>query len=99
PRAHKLLRTVYFSTPQKQILNTADWLAPGADKSFGIKMQQLTRFEGSSNTPKDMNYFLIIFVDSGNSGGTNSPNSGVMTPQANSGLEIQEYFRWWYVDN
>uniref|UniRef100_UPI0040475A41 hypothetical protein n=1 Tax=Mariniflexile sp. TaxID=1979402 RepID=UPI0040475A41 len=25
PRAHKLLRTVYFSTPQKQILNTADW--------------------------------------------------------------------------
>lgn len=99
PRAHKLLRTVYMSTPQKQINSGAEITAVGCDKKFGIKMQQLTRFEGSSNQPKDMHYFLIIFVNDGNSGNTNSSNTGVLTTDNNTGLLIQEYFRWWYVDN
>lgn len=99
PRAHKLLRTVYMSTGQRQINISAEAAAPGADKKFGVKMQQVTRFEGSSNTPKDMNYFLIIFVNDGNSSSSTSSNSGVLTTDPSTGVLIQEYFRWWYVDN
>ncbi|WP_445772286.1 hypothetical protein [Rheinheimera sp.] len=100
PRAHKILRTVYIRTPQKQIIATTPDVAPSMVKKFGVKMQQITRFEGSSNTPKDMNYFLVMFADNGNSHpSTTSSNSGVLCPIANSGTEVQEYFRWWYVDN
>lgn len=100
PRAHKLLRTIYSGTPQKQIVSGSNVASTGQDIKFGIKMQQLTRFEGSSTTPKDMNYFLIIFVNDGNvSTGTGSSNTGVLTPSTSTGILIQEYFRWWYVDN
>lgn len=99
PRAHKLLRTTYMSTGQKQIAGAGLDLSTGADLKFGIKMQQLCRFEGTSANPKDQHWFLIIFSNDGNSGVSTSPNSGVLTPQPNTGINIQEYFRWWYVDN
>lgn len=99
-RAHKIERTVYFSTGNSgaDAQAGAPW-APKCVKKISHKFDALTRFEGTSNQPKDMNYFLIIFCDTGNSGSSTSGNSGVMIPELFTGMNLQEYFRWWYVDN
>lgn len=99
PRAHKIIRTVYFRTPQKQIFTTANYTNAGIHKMFGLKLQQLCRFEGSTSTPKDQHWFLIVFADNGNHSSATTSNSGVMTPEAYTGLTLQEYFRWHFVDN
>lgn len=99
PRAHRLIRQVYITTGDRQVLNNQSIVAQGTDKQFGVKMQQLTRFEGNSPNPKDIHYFLVIFCDGGNLSTTNSTNSGVMTTDALTGADVQHHFRWWYVDN
>lgn len=99
-RAHKIERTVYFNTGNSgaDAQAGAPW-APKVVKKISHKFDTVTRFEGTSSTPKDMNYFLIIFCDTGNVGSSTSPNSGVMIPELFTGMSLQEYFRWWYVDN
>lgn len=98
-RAHKIERTVYFRLGRSETLsNSASVKATNALR-ISHKFDRVTRFEGSSNFPKDMHYFLIIFADSGNKGPITSGNTGVMQPGDNTGIDMQEYFRWWYVDN
>lgn len=98
-RAHKVERTVYCYLGRSETLSNSN--AVKATKALRInhKFDTITRFEGNDNFPKDMNYFLIIFCDSGNKGPITSGNTGVMQNGDNTGIEIQEYFRWWFVDN
>lgn len=105
PDAHKIIRTVYCKLDERQIYipGSSDTFGESRSsnrhKEFGMKMQQITRFEGGANTPKDANYFLVIFVDGGNSSVFLSSNPGVMSPTPNGGIDLQHYYRWWYVDN
>lgn len=100
PSAHKVIRTSYCKMPQKQVLSgTIAGFNAQKHTTVGMKMQQITRFEGTGTQPKDTYYWVVIFCDGGNFSGSNSSNLGVMTPEDNTGLNLQEYFRWWYVDN
>lgn len=98
-RAHKIERTVYFTLPRGDLLANDESVKATCVKRISHKFDRITRFEGTSSLPKDMNYFLIIFCDGGNSSPLTSGNPGVMMPRDSSGTEVQEYFRWWYVDN
>lgn len=101
PSAHKIIKTSYCKIPQKQVLSgTIAGFNAQKHTTVGMKMQQITRFEGTGTQPKDTFYWAVIFCDGGNkSTNINSTNQGVMTPEDNTGLNVQEYFRWWYVDN
>lgn len=105
PRAHQIIRTQYCKLPERQIY------LPGSSETFGesrsatkairvgLKMQQLARFEENSDVPKDLNYFLVIFVDGGNKASIITTNPGIMSPTPNGGVDLQHYYRYWYVDN
>lgn len=101
-RAHRIIATKYFTLGQVPTTpGSGDpiYFANGV-KMVNLKMNEVTRFEGSATTPKDMNYYLVIFCDVGNSHpSSSSTNSGAMVVNNLSGVEVQEYFRWWYVDN
>lgn len=97
PKAHSIIRTVYvrLHTPFGQYGVTAN-----KHKTFSIKMNQITRFEGSANTPKDCKYFVVIFCDGGNSGSVTTTNPGILAGANNySGFDLQEIYKYWYVDN
>ena len=105
PKAHQIIRTKYCKLPSRELY------IPGSSETFGesrsatkamrlgLKMQQLARFEENSDVPKDLNYFLVIFVDGGNKATLISNNPGVMSPTPNGGVDLQHYYRYWYVDN
>lgn len=100
PKAHQVLKTQYVKLPQKQVLaGSIAGFNSQKHTNVGMKMQQITRFEGSGTQPKDCYYWVIMFCDGGNFASVNTSNQGVMTPEDNSGVNVQEYFRWWYVDN
>lgn len=98
-RAHKIERTVYFYLGRSETLTNSASVKATNSLRINHKFDRITRFEGTDNFPKDMHYFLIIFCDNGNKGPITSGNPGVMQPGDNTGIEIQEYFRWYYVDN
>lgn len=101
-RAHKVLMTKYFTLAGSEFppqTGSPAYYSNGVLK-LNMKMQQILRFEGTSPFPKDQHYFLFVFCDLGNrSSTTDSTNSGAMVTNNLSGVDIQEYFRWWYVDN
>jgi len=105
PEAHKIIRTEYCTVADRKIYfpGSSDLFgesrSASVHKKFGHKMQQITRFENNADTPKDANYFLVVFVDGGNAFSVLSTNPGVMSPVPNTGLDLQHYYRWWYVDN
>jgi len=105
PNAHKIMRTVYCTVADRKLYipGSSDTFGESRSatlaKQFGMKMQQIARFENDATTPKDDNYFLVIFVDGGNAATIISTNPGVMSPVSNTGLDLQHYYRWWYVDN
>lgn len=98
-RAHKVERTIYFKLGRSETLSNSAAVKATSSLRISHKFDRVTRFEGSASFPKDIHYFLFIFADSGNYSPLTSGNTGVMQPGNETGVEIQEYFRWWYVDN
>lgn len=102
--SHKILRTKNLKLRQETggpgYTQNPDGKAI-ADCTFNLKLQEMFRYELNSSTlPNDVKFFILVFCDTGNrSAAIDSANPGVLVPNANSGVELQNHHKWWYVDN